>query len=76
MAAEKKPHKAKPSKKASLVRSARNRERGIYARQRVRTEANKARRIERQLRRFPSYRVPVGWIVSKVNGRIVRDPLA
>jgi hypothetical protein len=37
-------HKAKPSKKASLVRSARNHAKHKYERQRVRTEANKARR--------------------------------
>lgn len=75
MAAEKKPHKAKPSKKASLVRSARNRTRGVYARQKVRTEANKARRVEKLMALYPRYRAP-GWIVSKISGKVVRDPLA
>lgn len=76
LAAEKKPHKAKPSKKASLVRSGRNRTKGVYARQRVRTEANKAARITRMMARFPRYQVPVGWRVSLIDGRVVRDPLA
>lgn len=37
-------HKAKPTYNHKLTRSARNRQKGKYAKQRARTEANKARR--------------------------------
>lgn len=54
------PHKAKPSKKRSLIRSAKNKKSGKYVKQRVRTNANKKRRVERLKARFPKYRA-IGW---------------
>ena len=49
---------AKGGKRHKLIRSAKNARTGKYAKQRVRTESNKQRRVVRLCALFPKYKAP------------------